>query len=204
MNFTSLLVVALLSLGVVSLTAREDPALKLQTTMARALDVFFAEDADERTAEEKRQQIHELMTESYDTNVILRRAMGRNWNKLNEAEQAEVSRLFKQIVVKVTYSGMEGQSQPTIEWGETVWLSDKRVKVPSTVAADGKTYTVVYSLGRLSSGWQIYDLTAEDISFVSNYRQQFDDHFRRKGGAELIAKLKGLLEDEYAPREVKL
>ncbi|ADE55513.1 MlaC/ttg2D family ABC transporter substrate-binding protein [Coraliomargarita akajimensis] len=191
-------------LGISSLLAKEDPAVKLQDTMSRGLDIFFGEHAAEFSAEEKRAQISELINETYDINVILRRSMGRNWKKLTEAEQAEVSRLFKLIVVKVSYKGMEGQAKPSIEWGETVWLSDKRVQVPSTVVGEDQTLTVVYSLGRLSTGWQIYDLTAEDISFVSNYRQQFDDHFRRKGGKELIEKLKGILEQDYAPNEVHL
>jgi len=31
---------------------------------------------------------------------------------------------------------------------------------------------------------------------VSNYRQQFDDHFRKENGAQLIEKLEKLLEQE--------
>jgi ABC-type transporter MlaC component len=37
---------------------------------------------------------------------------------------------------------------------------------------------------------------AEDISIVSNYRQQFDDHFRKGNGAQLIEKLEKLLKQE--------
>jgi phospholipid transport system substrate-binding protein len=48
----------------------------------------------------------------------------------------------------------------------------------------------------LKTGWQIYDIVAEDISMVSNYRQQFDDHFREENGARLIEKLEKLLKKE--------
>jgi phospholipid transport system substrate-binding protein len=48
----------------------------------------------------------------------------------------------------------------------------------------------------LKTGWQIYDIVAEDISIVSNYRQQFDDHFRKGNGAQLIEKLEKLLKQE--------
>jgi len=48
----------------------------------------------------------------------------------------------------------------------------------------------------LKTGWEIYDIVAEDISIVSNYRQQLDDHFRKENGARLIEKLEKLLEQE--------
>ena len=54
---------------------------------------------------------------------------------------------------------------------------------------------MVYRLGRLQSGWQIYDIVGEDISMVSNYRQQFDDHFRKGNGQQLIEKLEDLLNE---------
>ena len=31
----------------------------------------------------------------------------------------------------------------------------------------------------MDSGWQIYDIVAENVSMSSNYRGQIDDHFRK-------------------------
>jgi phospholipid transport system substrate-binding protein len=56
----------------------------------------------------------------------------------------------------------------------------------------------------MQSGWEIYDIVAEDISVVSNYRQQFDDHFRQGNGAELIKKLKDLLGREELDATIEL
>ena len=63
---------------------------------------------------------------------------------------------------------------------------------------------MVYRFGRLKTGWQIYDIVAEDISIVSNYRQQFDDHFRKQNGAQLIEKLEKLLKQEGLDASTKL
>ena len=51
-----------------------------------------------------------------------------------------------------------------------------------------------YRLARLESGWQVYDLLVEGVSIVSNYRKQFDSHFLKKGGDELIDQLETKLE----------
>ncbi len=187
--FTALLVSVLLA----PLQAEPAPDVKLKETINAALEVFYGAGADALTAEQKREEISELLKKSYDLSVIMRRALGRNWRQLNAAQQEEILELFEHLVVKVTYEGLTGTSEPVITYGAMVTVTDKRVEVPSAVTADGKTYNLVYRLGRLQSGWQIYDIVAEDISLVSNYRQQFDDHFRRSDGAALIAKLKELL-----------
>ena len=191
-----LLAALLLSLGVVPVHAGDAPDVKLKATISQALDVFYGNGADASSPEEKRDEIRAILNQSYDLSVIVRRAMGRNWKQLNTSQQHEVLDLFEQLVVKVTYEGLTGTAKPEITYGALVTVTDKRVEIPSTVTADGKTYNLVYRLGLLSSGWQIYDIVAEDISLVSNYRQQFDDHFRRSDGAALVTKLKDLLNKE--------
>jgi phospholipid transport system substrate-binding protein len=69
---------------------------------------------------------------------------------------------------------------------------------------DGRTIRLKYKLARMQSGWELYDLVAEDISLVSNYRQQFDEHFRRGTTAELIEKLLELLKHEKLDSKVTL
>ncbi|MGB0416110.1 MAG: ABC transporter substrate-binding protein [Coraliomargarita sp.] len=199
------LLAAFLVFSTSAFAADEDPAIKLEKTINTALDVFYGPDAGALTAAEQRDQIANLLGESYDLSVIMRRAMGRNWRKLSAPQQEEVLGLFDDLVVKVTYDNLSGGGdKPEISYGKTVFESDKRVRIPSTIKAEGQTYYISYSLGKLASGWQIYDIVAEEISFVANYRQQFDDHFRRSDGDALIAKLKELLNNNDKHAEIKL
>ena len=185
--------------------AGEDPAIQLEETIESALEVFYEPGAAEKSGKEKRMRIAALLSESYDLSIIMRRAMGRNWKKLSPAEQEEVLALFDQLVVKVTYDRLtSGIEKPEIRYGKTVYQSDKRVSIPSVITVEGSSYKVSYSLAKLASGWQIYDIVAEDISFVSNYRQQFNDHFRRKDGAALIEKLKEKLTNDDATAQLNL
>lgn len=187
------------------LAADADPAIKLQQTIESALDVFYEPGAASKSGKEKRMRIASLLSENYDLSVIMRRAMGRNWKKLSPTEQEEIMVLFEQLVVKVTYNRLSsGIEMPEIEYGKTVFESDKRVRIPSKIKVEGSTYNVAYRLGKLASGWQIYDIVAEDISFVSNYRQQFDDHFRRSDGVTLIQKLKEKLTNEDITAQLAL
>lgn len=178
-------------------SAEVDPAVKLKDSIETALNVFFEPDAASVSAEEKRKRIAALLSERYDLSYIMRRAMGRNWQKLSSSEQGELLSLFQLLVVKVTYDRLSsGIEKPEIRYSETIYESDLRVRIPSVITMEGITYRVAYRLAKAASGWQIIDIVAEEISFVSNYRQQFNDHFRRKDGAALIEKLKEMLTNE--------
>jgi phospholipid transport system substrate-binding protein len=187
------------------LFAEEDPAIQFEKTINAALDVFYEPDAAEKSGKEKRMRIASLLSDSYDLSIIMRRAMGRNWKKLSSDEQKEILALFDQLVIKVTYDRLSsGIDKPKIQYGKTVYESAKRVRISSVIKVEGTSYNVDYRLGKLASGWQIYDIVAEDISFVSNYRQQFDDHFRRSDGATLILKLKEKLTNEDSTAQLSL
>lgn len=186
-------VLALAVLFSSALCAGESPREKLQSTIDAALDVMYSDSYAEMSLEEKQAEVRKALEANFDLDVIIRRAIGRNWNLMNEPEQEKVLELVKQLVIKAYFDGMEGKSRPEVKLGEVTTITDKRIEIQSTISLDDKNYSVLYRLGRMESGWQIYDIVAENISIVSNYRQQIDDHFRKGSGAELIARLEELL-----------
>lgn len=177
---------------------------KLRATVDAALEAIYGECCADLSKEEKQAKVREVLESNYDLNVILRRAIGRNWRELNRSQQDEVLELVKQLVVKAYVDGMKDKKRPNIEFGEVIEITDKRMEIPSTVDLGDKKVNVLYRLGRMKSGWQIYDVVAEDISVVSNYRQQIDDHFRRGDAEELITKLKELLTKEKTDEDIRI
>ncbi|MBL6837852.1 MAG: ABC transporter substrate-binding protein [Puniceicoccaceae bacterium] len=176
------------------LTAEEGQREKLQGTIDAALDVIYSDCCSELTVEDKQAKVRQRIEANYDLDVIIRRAIGRNWQLMKTSEQETVLELVKKLVLKAYVDGLEGKSRPEVTLGDVTTISDTRIEIISTIHLDGKTYFVLYRLGRMASGWQIYDIVAENISVVSNYRQQIDDHFRKGNAAELIARLEELLQ----------
>lgn len=176
------------------LTAEEGQREKLQGTIDAALDVIYSDCCSELTVEDKQAKVRQRIEANYDLDVIIRRAIGRNWQLMKTSEQETVLELVKKLVLKAYVDGLEGKSRPEVTLGDVTTISDTRIEIISTINLDGKTYFVLYRLGRMASGWQIYDIVAENISVVSNYRQQIDDHFRKGNAAELIARLEELLQ----------
>ena len=177
--------------------AQADESAKLATTMEATLDIMYLDAYKDYTSTQRQDAIRAIVEGKYDLEVLIRRAMARNWTLLSADEQMQVRNLIDQLIVKSFVEGMVGKGRPILDCGAVIEVSSKRIEVPVVISfPSGKTFNVLYRFGLLKTGWEIYDIVAEDISIVSNYRQQFDDHFRKENGARLIEKLEKLLEQE--------
>lgn len=177
--------------------AQDKEVAKLESTTQSILDFFYSEAYKDHTNEEKEVKVRAALEKNYDFTFIIRRTVGRNWKLLSSQEQSQVKDLVTKLIVKSFVEGIQGLERPVVKYGKMTRITDKRIEVPSVIHfPGGKVFNLKYRLGLTKSGWQIYDILAEDVSVVSNYRQQFDDHFRKGSGAELIVKLKKLLEEE--------
>ena len=195
-SFRAYLVLGLLLVATVS--AQEAQKEKLQGMIDAALDVIYSDTNTTLSAYEKQAQVREKLESSYDLDVMIRYAIGKNWRRMNEQEQLEVLELVKQLVLKAYVIGLEGKDRPTVTFGELTEIGKARIEIESTMVLDMKTYYILYRLRQMDSGWQIYDIVAENVSMSSNYRGQIDDHFRKGSAADLIARLKDLLaKDEF-------
>ena len=195
-SFRAYLVLGLLLVATVS--AQEAQKEKLQGMIDAALDVIYSDTNTTLSAYEKQAQVREKLESSYDLDVMIRYAIGKNWRRMNEQEQLEVLELVKQLVIKAYVMGLDGKDRPSITLGELTEIGKARIEIESTMVLDTKTYYILYRLRQMKSGWQIYDIVAENVSMSSNYRGQIDDHFRKGSAADLIARLKDLLaKDEF-------
>ena len=201
-SYKTFLVLGLLL--VASVSAQEAQKEKLQRMIDAALDVIYSDTHTTLSANEKQAQVREKLESSYDLDVMIRYAIGKNWRRMNEREQIEVLELVKQLVLKAYMIGLDGKDRPSITLGELTQIGRARIEIESTMVLDAKTYYILYRLRQMDSGWQIYDIVAENVSVSSNYRGQIDDHFRKGSGADLIARLKDLLAKDEINEDTKI
>ena len=187
-----------------SISAQEAQKEKLQGMIDATLDVIYSETYANLSANERQVKVREKLESSYDLNVMIRYAIGKNWRRMNEREQLELLELVKQLVLKAYVTGLEGKDRPLVTLGELREIGKARIQIESTVVLDAKTYYILYRLRQMDSGWQIYDIVAENISMSSNYRGQIDDHFRKGSGADLIARLRDLLAKDEINEDTRI
>ena len=197
MKFKILAICSICFLSGMPVYSQEGEVARLEAATKEILDILYEDEYKDYTYEEKASAIQSVLARDYDLMVLIRRTMARNWKLLSPPEQVKVKDLVTRLIIKAFIEGVQGLNRPTIVYGELVMITDKRFEVPSVITfSDGRVFNIVYRFGRLRTGWQIYDIVAEEVSVVSNYRQQISDHFRKGTGAELIEKLEKLLEEK--------
>ena len=187
-----------------SASAQEAEKDKLQGMIDATLDVIYSETHKSLSTNEKQVKVREKLKSRYDLDVMIRYAIGKNWRRMNKREQLEVLELVKQLVLKAYVIGIDGKDRPSVTLGELTEIGKARIEIESTMVLDMKTYYILYRLRQMDSGWQIYDIVAENVSVSSNYRGQIDDHFRKGSGADLIARLKDLLAKDEINEDTKI
>ena len=101
-----------------SISAQEAQKEKLQGMIDATLDVIYSEAYASLSANERKVKVREKLESSYDLNVMIRYAIGKNWRRMNKREQLELLELVKQLVLKAYVTGLEGKDRPLVTLGE--------------------------------------------------------------------------------------
>jgi len=176
---------------VAPLRAADDPAPALIATINGVVDLALGQSPT--VIQERLPEIRTRMNETFATDVIVQRAFGRNWRQLTPAQQAEAVDLLGRLIIRTYALQLSTGERPVITVTASREIAPDRREIVSTVARQGDTVNVVYRLGRIDGTWKVYDVLAEGVSVVGNYRQQFDTHFQKSSASELLTLLKNKL-----------
>jgi phospholipid transport system substrate-binding protein len=174
-----------------SLRAAEDPAPALIATINAVIDLVLGKAPG--AIQEQLPQIRTRMNDSFATDVIVQRTFGPNWKQLTPAQQAEAVDLVGRLIIRTYAIQLSTGVRPVIAVSASREIGPDRREIVSTVTRQGETVNVVYRLGQIDGKWKVYDVLAEGVSVVGNYRQQFDAHFQKGNAAALLTLLKNKL-----------
>lgn len=189
---------ALLSISVAVLSSRADDGLDapknaLESTIHELLEVLHA-DNSQLPYDAKREEIIGILNRQFSFDVIIQRALGRNWKRLDEIQQRQVSTLVTDLVLQAYTKELQDGPKPVLTFNDPEVLSKSKIEIDSTAVLNGNKVNLSYRLANIRGrGWQVYDVLVEGVSMVSNYRKQFDEHFQTKSVGDLINLLKDKL-----------
>ena len=69
------------------------------------------------------------------------------------------------------------------------------------VTAKGEEYTINYKAQLAGNDWKVYDVIAENVSLVNNYRSQFTRVISKSSYEELVRRLRDKSEFSGAPKK---
>jgi phospholipid transport system substrate-binding protein len=141
-------------------------------------------------AEEQRQRIAAVAEKFMDKKRFAQITLGRDWRRLDPKQQEEFTELYADLVEKTYIDRIrEYTDEKVLITGETK-ASDNKAEVSTVVVSKGKEIPVVYRMYNDGGRWRTYDVLVEGVSFVMNYRSQFNDILAKGSPESLLRQLR--------------
>lgn len=150
---------------------------------------------------ERREQLKQVLFSRFNFAEMAKRSLGSNWTRRTPQEQEEFVRLFTEVLERAYADLIEAYSDEKI-----VYLNEKidggYADVSSkVVTTKGEEYSINYRAQLIGNEWRVYDVVAENISLVNNYRSQFSRVIAKASYEELVRRLKDKSEFAGPPKK---
>jgi phospholipid transport system substrate-binding protein len=197
--FFSRLVFAALVTTTSALAAADDPAARLKTEIDEVLAIAYSSQNPDAIAD----RVRPLLERDFSAELVTRQAIGPGWRQFTTSDQKKVVDLFSRLMLRIYSNRVVGTQRPkSITYGAAQTLAADRVEIPSRVVPQngGQPFSVSYRLIKLAGDWRIYDVLIEGVSFVANYRAQFDELVQKGGASAVIQSIESKLASPTIPR----
>jgi phospholipid transport system substrate-binding protein len=177
------------------------PTDQIKTTVDKALTVL--RDPTLKPAakvNDRRDQLKQILFARFDFTEMAKRALGSHWRRRTPQEQEEFVRLFTEVLEHAYADIIESYTD------EKIVYVNERVDGPyadvgsKISTAKGEEYSINYKAHLVSNEWKVYDVVAENVSLVNNYRSQFNRVISHSSYEDLISRLKNK-SDFAAPKK---
>lgn len=167
------------------------PIEEIKSTVDKALAVLKDPQLkDPAQSKERRRHLRQILFARFDFTEMAKRALGSNWRRRTPQEQEEFVRLFTDVLERAYAEIIESYTD------EKIIYTNERVDgtyadVGSKIRTSrGEEYIINYKAHLIGSEWKVYDVVAENISLVNNYRSQFNRVIANSSYQELLRRLR--------------
>jgi phospholipid transport system substrate-binding protein len=135
-------------------------------------------------------RLRQIVYPLFDFQEMAMRSLGANWRRLNPQQRKEFVTTFTALLEK-TYADQIDlyNGQKVVYTGESIDGNYAQVE-SRIIDKNNQNYSVVYRLHQVDGKWRIYDVIAENISLVNNYRAQFNRVIAKSSFEELLKVMK--------------
>jgi phospholipid transport system substrate-binding protein len=155
--------------------------------------------AGDTNATQRRNALLTAAGNIFDFGEMAKRTLGQHWPARTPAERSQFVALFTELIQQSYISKVDQHGSAKMLFrGETV--DGDYAAVRTTIPlSNGSEMPLEYRMHNADARWQVYDLSIDGISLVSNYRAQFNKVIRIGSYETLVAKLKSHQSEFSAP-----
>jgi len=177
----------LLLAGLVSAIAA--PTADAEGALRSAVDEVLAVTLKSKGGRSMADQLQPILVRHVCFESMTRRAVGPGWKQFTPQQQAEATKLFTKLIIRSYSEKFTPGQQPEIKYLKATSPAEGKVEIPTSTLYKGSRYTITYRLENRGK-WLITDILAEGVSFVANYRAQFDELVKKGGAVAVLDSLK--------------
>jgi phospholipid transport system substrate-binding protein len=138
---------------------------------------------------ERRRLLEETISRRFDYREMSKRTLASHWSRLTDAEREEFVDLFKNFLSDRYAGKIAGYSGEKVHYlGER--LEGQFAEVRTKLVSNKVEIPMDYRLINKDRRWYAYDIIADGVSLVKNYRSQFDKIIGSESYAELTKRLR--------------
>jgi phospholipid transport system substrate-binding protein len=185
-----LVVLSLLTFGGPVTSMAGPPTDQIKATVDNAVGLLRDSRDKSVGTNERRAQLREILFTRFDFSEMARRALGAHWRRRTAAEQQEFVQLFTELLERQYAGIIESYTDEKI-----VYINERTdgafAEVNSKIfTAKGQELSINYKAQLVGQEWKVYDVIAEEISLVNNFRSQFNRVISSSSYDELVRRLR--------------
>ena len=166
------------------------PTDQIKATVDNAVGLLRDSRHKPLATNDRRAQLREILFTRFDFAEMARRALGAHWRRRTATEQQEFVQLFTELLERQYAGIIESYTDEKI-----VYVSERTdgafAEVNSKIfTAKGQELSINYKAQLVGQDWKVYDVMAEEISLVNNFRSQFNRVISSSSYDELVRRLK--------------
>ena len=158
-------------------------------SLRSAVDRLLVIASDKSSTEaDKKALIVEVVKEKIDLQVLSQRVVSRHWKKSTHEQKREFIGLFTQVVVNTYSTLLNEYNNEEVEYLKVDIKKGKYAKINTRIVMKNKKVPVTFKLIFRKGLWRIYDFSAEGVSMISTYINDYKSTLKR-GGLENLNKV---------------
>jgi phospholipid transport system substrate-binding protein len=166
-----------------------EPTTQLNATINEFVTILVNTPVEELRSKGLPQKALILVYTRFDFLELTKRALGRHWESLDQADQREfVAALTHKLLVSYGKT-VRASGDEKIAFNRER-LDGNYATVETTVINSSGELPIEYRMHVIEGQWRVYDMVIEHVSIVNNYRAQFERIIARSSVKDLLQLMK--------------
>jgi phospholipid transport system substrate-binding protein len=135
--------------------------------------------------------IDEVLLPRFDRETAAKQVLARNWRSASEEQQSRFIDAFYSVLVQRYADGVLDFEPGRIKVLPFRGDAEKKIVTVKTSVdlEDGTNISVNYTLRNHETGWMMFDVIIEGVSYIRNFRTEFDAEIKATSLEEVIVRL---------------